>query len=69
MYAIRSYYVVSQPEPVRVLLVGRRGDAACAELRRFLDRNQIRFEWLDPESPGDMAKWSGAPPAEQDFLV
>ncbi|KPK17592.1 MAG: pyridine nucleotide-disulfide oxidoreductase [Betaproteobacteria bacterium SG8_41] len=61
--------LVSQPEPVRVLLVGRRGDAACAELRRFLDRNQIRFEWLDPELPGDMAKWSGAPPAAQDFPV
>jgi len=61
--------LVSQPEPVRVLLVGRRGDAACAELRRFLDRNQIRFEWLDPESPGDMAKWSGAPLAGQDLPV
>jgi len=61
--------LVSQPEPVRVLVVGRRGDAACAELRRFLDRNQIRFEWLDPASPADMAKWSGAPPAEQDYPV
>jgi len=61
--------LVSHPEPVRALVVGRRGDAACAELRRFLDRNQIRFEWLDPESPGDMTKWSGAPPAGQDLPV
>jgi len=61
--------LVSHPEPVRALVVGRRADAACAELRRFLDRNQIRFEWLDPESPADMAKWSGAPPAAQDLPV
>lgn len=61
--------LVSHPEPVRALVVGRRADAACAELRRFLDRNQIRFEWLDPDLPGDMAKWSGAPPAEQDLPV
>ena len=61
--------LVSQPEPVRALVLGRRSDGACAELRRFLDRNQIRFEWLDPESPGDMTKWSGAAPAGQDLPV
>src|SRR5262249_44758432 len=27
--------LVSQPEPARVVLLGRRGDPACAELRRF----------------------------------
>ena len=27
------------------------GTLPCAELRRFLDRNQIRFRWLQPDVP------------------
>lgn len=61
--------LVSTLEPVRAIVVGRRRDPACAELRRFLDRNQIRFDWLDPELPGDLEKWEGARPAEQDYPV
>lgn len=61
--------LVSNPEPVRALVLGRRRDPACAELRRFLNRNQIHFEWLDPEQPGDLEKWSGPRPAEQDYPV
>ena len=35
-------------------------DASCAELRRFLDRNQITFRWLQPDVPADAEQWWGA---------
>ena len=36
-------------------------------MRRFLDRNQIRFRWLQPDVPADAEQWSGALPAEGDL--
>ena len=54
----------SAPAPVQAIVLGQRRDAACAELRRFLDRNQIRFRWLQPDVPAHAKQWSGALPAE-----
>ncbi|HEX3467892.1 MAG TPA: FAD-dependent oxidoreductase [Candidatus Elarobacter sp.] len=34
-------------------IVGDRYDLACHDLRDFLSRNQIAYEWLDPSEPGD----------------
>src|SRR5438477_6458020 len=56
----------SAPTPFRAVVLGSRSDASCAELRRFLDRNQIRFRWLQPDVPGDAEQW-GALPAEVDL--
>jgi thioredoxin reductase (NADPH) len=41
-------------------IVGGRYDLACHDLRDFLARNQIAYEWLDPNDPGDA---DGMPPA------
>ena len=41
----------SAPSPSRAIVLGHRRDGSCAELRRFLDRNQIRFRWLQPDIP------------------
>lgn len=38
---------------VRVRIVGDRYDFACHEVRDFLLRNQIAFDWLDPSDPAD----------------
>jgi thioredoxin reductase (NADPH) len=57
----------SAPAPVRAIVLGHRWDASCAELRRFLDRNQIRFKWLQPDVPADMEQWAGGLPAEDDY--
>jgi thioredoxin reductase (NADPH) len=38
--------LAAEPPPPRAIVVGQRWDPACAELRHFLDRNQISFEWL-----------------------
>ena len=43
--------LAAEPSPPRAIVVGHRLDAACAELRRFLDRNQVTFGWLIPDEP------------------
>jgi thioredoxin reductase (NADPH) len=57
----------SAPAPFRALVLGHRRDARCAELRRFLDRNQIRFRWLQPDVAADLDEWSGGQPADVDL--
>ncbi len=61
--------LAAEAPPPRAILVGQRWDPACAQLRRFLDRNQISFLWLQPgalEAPG---LWEGPLPAEDDCPV
>jgi thioredoxin reductase (NADPH) len=36
-------------------IVGDPYDFACHDLRDFLARNQISFDWLDPSNPGDQS--------------
>lgn len=38
---------------MQAAIVGDRYDLACHDLRDFLSRNQISFEWLDPNDPTD----------------
>jgi thioredoxin reductase (NADPH) len=57
----------SAPSPMRAIVLGHRGDAPCTELRRFLDRNQIRFRWLQPDVPTDAEQWSDALPDAADL--
>ena len=40
-----------RPHKPRVTVVGPRWDPATADLRRFLARNQITFDWLSPDAP------------------
>jgi thioredoxin reductase (NADPH) len=53
----------SAPSQVRAIILGDRLDADCMELRRFLDRNQIRFRWLQPEVSTDVEDWGPLPDA------
>ncbi len=59
--------IIAESAPYRAMVLGHQWDAACGELRRFLGRNQIRFRWLQPDVPEDIAQWSGASPAEGDY--
>jgi thioredoxin reductase (NADPH) len=59
--------IAADPPPPRAIVVGHRWDASCAELRRFLDRNQISFKWLTPEMPDAADRWGGPLPAEEDW--
>ncbi len=61
--------LASAPTPYRAIVLGHRWDASCATLRRFLDRNQVRVRWLQPDVPADAEQWSGALPPEGDYPV
>jgi len=58
--------IVSATAPYRAIVLGHRWDASCAELRRFLARNQIQFKWLQPDVPSDAEQWEGPLPAQGD---
>jgi thioredoxin reductase (NADPH) len=59
--------IAAEPPPPRAIVIGHRWDASCAELRRFLDRNQITYLSLTPETPDAADQWGGALPAEGDW--
>jgi thioredoxin reductase (NADPH) len=61
--------LAAAPPPPRAVVVGSRWDPSCAELRHFLDRNQITFTWLTPETPDAADQWNGPLPAEADWPV
>jgi thioredoxin reductase (NADPH) len=58
--------IAAEPPPPRAIVVGHRWDASCAELRRFLDRNQITFRWITPDAPDAAELWGGPLPLEAD---
>jgi thioredoxin reductase (NADPH) len=59
--------IAAEPPPPRAIVVGHRWDAACAEVRRFLNRNQVSFKWLAPETPDAAEIWGGPLPPEADW--
>ena len=56
------------PKP-RVIMVGQRWDGVCSDLRRFLARNQIPFEWITPDSPDLSTRWPGNKPTPADCPI
>lgn len=56
------------PKPL-VTMFGHRWDPACADMRRFLSRNQITFDWVAPDSPALPTLWEGPLPKEGDCPV
>jgi thioredoxin reductase (NADPH) len=56
------------PKP-RVTMFGLRWDSVCSDLRRFLARNQITYEWLTPDSPDLEKRWPAGRPADADCPV
>ena len=52
--------IFSEPPKPRLTIFGDRFDPTCGALRRFLEGNQITFEWLTPDSPDVMARVAGS---------
>ena len=62
--------ITAEPQKPRVTLIGHRWDTACGNLRRFLARNQISFNWLTPDAPELATFWPGTrPPADDGPVV
>ncbi len=59
--------IAAEPPPPRAIVVGHRWDAACTELRRFLDRNQVTYKWLTHDEPDAADGWGGDLPADGDL--
>ena len=59
--------IAAEPPPPRAVVLGDKADLACTELRRFLHRNQISFEWLKPADPDAVERWGGPVPAADDL--
>ena len=53
------------PAP-RATVVGDRWDRPTAELRRFLDRNQISFHWIHADAPDAAEDWGEPLPLPED---
>jgi thioredoxin reductase (NADPH) len=43
--------LAARPPRARATLCSQRFDTSCHELRRFLARNQVPFDWVRPTSP------------------
>ena len=54
--------LAAEPPPPRAIVVGHRWDPSCTELRRFLERNQITFSWITPDSPEAASSGAGCCP-------
>ncbi|MBI3673182.1 MAG: FAD-dependent oxidoreductase [Rhizobiales bacterium] len=61
--------ISAEPPKPLVTMFGHRWDPACADMRRFLSRNQITFDWVAPDSPALSTLWQGPPPKEGDCPV
>jgi thioredoxin reductase (NADPH) len=61
--------ITADPRPPRATVVGHRWDIACAELRRFLDRNQVTFTWVQADASDAAERWGGPLPADEDCPV
>jgi thioredoxin reductase (NADPH) len=59
--------ISAEPPTARVTIVGHRWGGDCGDLRRFLDRNHISFDWLTPDAPQLRAAWPGALPTDEDY--
>jgi thioredoxin reductase (NADPH) len=63
----RGLQGIADPPPPRAVVMGHRMDPACAELRRFLDRNNVSFTWATPEDEDAHEVWEGGLPQEADL--
>jgi thioredoxin reductase (NADPH) len=61
--------IAAEPPTPRVIMVGNRWDTTCGELRQFLERNQISYDWMTPDAPDLPTRWPGTRPAEDHYPV
>ncbi len=59
--------VVAEPPKPQATMLGDRWDPAAHELKRFLARNQIRFDWVTLDDPEREGKWGARVPVAADL--
>jgi thioredoxin reductase (NADPH) len=53
--------IAAENRPPRAVVFGKRADARCAQLRHFLERNQISYRWVAPDAPDAAEQWGAGP--------
>ena len=61
--------IAADAPKARITLFGPRWDIACSDMRRFLARNQITYDWVTPDAPNLDTAWPGTPPADNEWPV
>jgi len=61
--------IAAEPSKPRVIMLGPQWNSEASTLCRFLERNQIVFEWLKPNGADVAARWGAAPPSDDDLPV
>jgi thioredoxin reductase (NADPH) len=59
--------IAAESSPPRAFVVGQPQDAACTDLKRFLERNQISYTWLQPDEADAAERWGGPVPRAEDL--
>jgi thioredoxin reductase (NADPH) len=59
--------IATAPPKARAVMLGHRWDETVRELRSFLGRNQISFDWITPDAPDRAARWPGPPIADDEL--
>ena len=54
--------LAAEPQKAKATILGHRWDPQCHDLRRFLARNQITFDWVTPDDMELSAQWPGPRP-------
>ena len=56
--------IAAEAPKAQATILGHRWDPACHDLRRFLARNQLAFDWLTPDDPELPARWPAPRPGD-----
>src|SRR5689334_4020134 len=56
--------LAAEAPKAQATILGHRWDTACHDLRRFLARNQVTFDWVTPEDPEIESRWPAPRPAD-----
>jgi thioredoxin reductase (NADPH) len=59
--------IATTPPQARAVMLGRAGDDTVRELRTFLTRNQISYDWVTPDAPDRATRWTGPAVADDEL--
>jgi thioredoxin reductase (NADPH) len=62
-------HIVAEPLPPRAVILGERWDTSCSDLRQFLERNQISFEWIRRDAEDAAEVWGDVLPSSADCPI
>jgi thioredoxin reductase (NADPH) len=59
--------IAAAPTKMRAVMLAHPWDETVRELRSFLARNQIAYDWVTPGGPDRAARWPGPPVADDEL--